>query len=98
GYVGTGVLTGMNVTVLLPAPGTGRWGRAAVTKGRGSVLTFYGQWAYGGEGVQVTFKAQRLGTAAVAIPLLGDPAGSWHATIIVTGVDAPACSPNGVCH
>ncbi len=98
GYVGTGVLTGMNVTVLLPAPGTGRWGRAAVTSGSGSVLTFYGQWAYGAEGVQATFKAHRLGTATIAIPLLGDPAGSWHATIIVTGLDAPACSPNGVCH
>jgi hypothetical protein len=98
GYVGTGVLTGMNVTVLLPAPGTGRWGRAAVAKGNGTVLTLFAQGAQGTGGVQVTFKAHQLGTAVVAIPLLGDPAGSWLATIIVTGVGAPACSPNGVCH
>jgi hypothetical protein len=98
GFVGTGVLTGMNVTVLLPAPSTGRWGRAAVTKGNGNVLTLFAQEAYGAEGVQVTFKAHRLGTATIAIPVLGDPAGSWHATIMVTGTRAPDCDPDGVCH
>jgi hypothetical protein len=98
GYVGTGVLTGMNVTVLLPAPGTGRWGRALVTKGRGSVLTFSGQSVDGAGGVQVTYTAHRLGTATIAVPIRGDPAGSWQATIMVTGKSAPTCSPQGVCH
>jgi hypothetical protein len=98
GFVGTGVLTGMNVTVLLPAPSTGRWGRAAVTAGKGSVLTISGQEAFGAGGVQASFKAHGLGTATIAIPILGDPAGSWHATVMVTGIGAPACSPQGVCH
>jgi hypothetical protein len=98
GFVATGVLTGMNITVLLPAPSAGRWGPAAVTTGEGSVLTSSGEEAYGAGGVQASFRAHGLGTAIITIPRLGDPPGSWQATVIVTGTGSPACSTHGVCH
>ena len=71
--------------VALVAPPTGRWGNVRVVTGLGSVLTPGGQSGDARGDVHIVLKAIRSGVARIEVPCLGNPAGSWHGVIEVTG-------------
>lgn len=78
-------VAGTDMTVVLPGPARGRWGGARVVTGKDSILSFVHQAVDPGGGVQITLKPLKEGVASLEVPCIGNPTGSWHGTVKVTG-------------
>ena len=86
----------IGTTIVLPPPSRGQWGEAKVTGGSGSLASPLSQWsgpsedlAVGSAGIGVAVNG--AGTVEITVPDIGNEAGSWHGTVVASGV-YPPCS------